>query len=134
MSNPKQTLLHLRKSFKRSKTTRQTAANHKTFLLECQTLNLQPKGLQIKLPCVALASNSTNIKKEFEKILTETQKKLTQSLVEHYQQVEETNRKLSNQTLVEITNTQATTPPADLQTHSKIMEATQRNIAAIIKK
>ena len=77
---------------------------------------------------MAMAASTTNIKNNFKTILKEAEEKLLRALLDHYQQVEQSNKESSVSILATMNTLASNLPPGVLVEHDRIMKATKENI------
>ena len=127
-------LLLLRKAYQWSDSTRMATVVHQDFLANCLENNLQPKGLRLKIPCVALEASETNIEHYFNIILQTAQKQLLQSLLTHHKAIEE-RYEASTNGLIKMMSVEAPRYSEDKRKHHEtIMRATNANLDKKAKK
>ena len=81
--------LALRKSYKRAAGPFHKTRDHQQFLKDCKNNKTIPKGLQIKIPCMAAAQTRTDIALQFDEISSGAERMLLEALTEHYDIVTE---------------------------------------------
>lgn len=122
-------LLDLRKQYHRALSNLTKTEHHLTFLQQCQSDSKIPKGLQIKITPQAFLSTETNINTEFTNIITQAEEELRNSLIRHYEtinealleQISDLERKMAVATQ---------TAPTETQTqHQELLDKTHNNIS-----
>ena len=109
------------------------AVIHQDFLINCLENDLQPKGVRIKLPCMALAAKETNIIQQFDNILQATQKQLLHTLLLYHKVIEEKYEPSSNG-LVKMINEEVQTYSDEQKSlHERTMKATNANLNKRVK-
>ncbi len=86
-TNHYKSLLDIRKALKRAKCNEQQAQSHLGFLHSCGKEKKTPKGLRLKASCHAFLARTTDVRDLFDKVIKETEEKLTSLLMEHYEVV-----------------------------------------------
>ncbi len=133
-NSPSDLLLRERRNYKKILYNLYSARNHLSFLKLCCKYDLIPKGLQLKVNCVALASHETSLLQDFSNTILNTERELINNLIGHYEKIITTyGEKLQcNQTEINEIKVQAN--PTTLFYHNKVFLATKRNVENLTKR
>ena len=80
LAEASENLLTLRKAFKRAAGLHYKAKGHLEFLTVGKSKDTIPKGLQLRVPCMAAAKSRTDSTQQFDHILSEAERLLLESL------------------------------------------------------
>ena len=78
------TLLSLRRKYKRTTCNLAKVNSHLEFVKHCQLKKLTPRGLRVNIKCNALLADLTNVAHRFQETTTEAETQYLDALNEHY--------------------------------------------------
>ena len=125
--NVEENLLSLRKKYHRAASALTQIEHHQSFMQECISYEIVPKGLQINVQPYAFLSEETEVKKRFNKIIIKAQEAFKEVLLDHYDQLQKQYREKIDQVTKEISQEESKLT-TDNQTHSESLEKTKANI------
>ena len=121
-------LLALRKAYKRMAGLFHKTRGHLNFLRDCHNKRTIPRGLQLKIPCMAAAQARTNIALNFDEITSTAERTLLEALIEHYQIVTDQASEELEETQLEMARTVARADRLTTLRHSDLMKLTDANL------
>ncbi len=98
------------------------------FLSICLQRNLNPRGLKLRKNLMTVQPNLSNVKKDFERILQETEKELTTCLVNHLWTVSRQTQAQALKLLQTMNETTQRGNANELIQHERFLSATDKNI------
>ncbi len=125
--------VNLRKQWKRRSHVQGAAKIHLDFLMECGRQHITPKGLRLNTRCAALAAGRTDVSAKFKHIITHAQDGLREALIHHYIAVLESSADDLRKTEADLEAAATRTSPATLARHTKVLNATKRNLVRRMK-
>ena len=131
---PDDQLLSERRKYKKNYYNLQSSRNHLSFLQKCHNYQLTPKGLRLKISCVALASQETTIQQQFKNTIEKAERELINNLIGHYQQIETSYEEKLKSNIDKINEIKNSANPTTLYHHNKVFNSTTRNVENIIRK
>ena len=133
-NSPADQLLSERRKYKKNFYNLQSSKNHLSFLQRCHNYKIIPKGLRLKISCVALASQETTVQQEFKNTIERAERELINNLIQHYKKIETSYEEKLQNNMDKINEIKHTANPTTLFYHNTVMQSTKRNVENIIKK
>ena len=121
-------LLKVRRLYFKASMHQITCKHHLNFLKECQHNNTIPKGLRLNLKPHAYKLDSTEVSTKIATLLKETEQKVTQYLIEHYETIIGNPRSDRYERVLNICEYFPTTPPSVVNNHKEILNKTTDKI------
>ena len=134
ISSPSDLLLRERRNYKKILYNLSSAKNHLLLLKLCCHHHLIPKGLKLRINCVALASQETSLLQEFKNTILNTERELINNLSTHYEKIITTYEEKLQCNLTRINKIKVSANPTTLYYHDKVFQATRRNVENITKR
>ena len=126
--NPRDALLQLRKTYKRTAGLFHKARHHFDFLRECTRTSTVPKGLPIRITCLAAAKHLNNVTSHFDDIISQAERDLLSALVTHYRHLCDHSSEETKAVLKNITSVINRADSPTILAHTQTMKLTEANL------